>query len=436
MRDDMDRQEYITYALSQIDDDTVWWEIEKELSAHIDDREQYYLDCGYDSETAAKKAMEHMGSPEAAADGFSKVHKKPRIVTVILALLSLLATVIIFYPFWLIFIIGFLEKYVVIGAGILEAIVLLYVIGLSIIGKRRNSCFICFVAIINFTMTYGLYLFGSLFLDDTIDTFCSHIVFKLACLLTLDFDSLSTVGQVSVDSVASYLICLSTVFYVAIFILLILVFISVCMLKRPTYSLKKRQFTGKVFKVQNRMLIFLAATLFVFPPFWSFDKDSDVTVKVPENVDSIIIAQSDTPCSISEIPTEDMMIVSELDGWYFYAEVLGLDNDEASDDNPEYTPKLKNNIEYHSFRKESGNKLTYSVIKTDVSCSVTKKYVYIEFFDRSNPEELITEPITYETAYKYISDNSENWYEVESIGEITAAIDGLNQVEIIIEKSP
>ena len=322
MRKGMDRQEYITYALSQIDDDTVWCEIEKELSAHIDDREQYYRDIGYDDETAAQKAMEHMGSPEAAADGFSKVHKKSRRVTIILTVLSLLLTVIIFRPFWIFFWIGFLEKYVVIGGGILEAIVLMYVMVLSIIGKRRNSCFICFIAIVNFAMTYGLYLFGSLFLDDTIETFCSHIVFKLACLLTLDFESLSTVAQVDVVNVAPYLICLSIIFYVAIFILLVLVFISVCMLKRPTYSLKRKQFTRKVFKAQNRMLIFLAATLFVFPPLWSFDKDADVTVKVPENVDSVIIAQSDTPCSISEIPAEDMMIVYELDGWYYGAEVL------------------------------------------------------------------------------------------------------------------
>ena len=431
----MNRQEYINTILEYVDGKAVKREIKKELSAHIDDREQYYRDIGYDDETAAQKAMEHMGSPEAAADGFSKVHQKSRIFTVILAVLSLLLTVIIFRPFWIFFWIGFLEKYVVIGGGILEAIVLMYVMVLSIIGKRRNSWFICFIAIVNFAMTYGLYLFGSLFLDDSLSTFCSHIVFKLACLLTLDFESLSTVAQVDVVDVAPYLICLSIVFFVAIFILLVLVFVSVCMLKRPTYSLKKKQFSRKVFKAQNRMLIFLAATLLVFPLFWSFDKDADVTLKVPENVDSVIIAQSDTPCSISEIPTEDMMIVYDLDGWYFGAEVLGLDNNKVSSNNPEYIPKLKDNLKQDRFRKNSGNKLTYSVIKTDVTCSITKKYVYIEFFERSNPE-LSIEPFTYETAYEYISDSSENWYEVESIGEITAAIDGLNQVEIIIEKSP
>ena len=431
----MNRQEYINTILEQIDGKAVKREIEKELTAHIDDREQYYRDIGYDDETAARKAMEHMGSPEAAADGFSKVHQKSRIFTVILAVLSLLLTVIIFCPFWIFFWIGFLEKYVVIGGGILEAIVLMYVMVLSIIGKRRNSCFICFIAIINFAMTYGLYLFGSLFLDDTIETFCSHIVFKLACLLTLDFESLSTVGQVDVVDVAPYLIFLSIVFYVTIFILLILVFISVCMLKRPTYSLKIKQFTCKVFKAQNKMLIFLAATMLVVPFFWTFDKDSCVTVKVPENADSVIIAQSDTPCSISEIPIEDMMIVYNLDGWRCNADVLSLDNYKISNEHPEYIPKLKDNIEQYCFRKKSGNKLTYSVLKTDVICSIAKKYVYIEFFDRSNPE-LGREAITYETVYKFISDSSDNWYEVDSIGEITAAIDGLNQVEIIIEKSP
>ena len=111
-----------------------------------------------------------------------------------------------------------------------------------------------------------------------------------------------------------------------------------------------------------------------------------------------------------------------------------MDNHKISNDNPKYIPKLKDNLEQDSFRKNSGNKLTYSVIKTDVTCSITKKYVYIEFFDRSNPE-LSMEPFTYETVYEYVSDSSENWYEVDSIGEITAAIDGLNQVEIIVNKA-
>ncbi|MCH5170934.1 MAG: hypothetical protein J1F24_06590, partial [Oscillospiraceae bacterium] len=69
----MNRQEYINTILEYVDGKAVKREIKKELSAHIDDREQYYRDIGYDDETAAQKAMEHMGSPEAAADGFSKV---------------------------------------------------------------------------------------------------------------------------------------------------------------------------------------------------------------------------------------------------------------------------------------------------------------------------------------------------------------------------
>lgn len=42
MRDSSDINDYINSVLEQIDDKTLRREIRKELSAHIDDREEYF----------------------------------------------------------------------------------------------------------------------------------------------------------------------------------------------------------------------------------------------------------------------------------------------------------------------------------------------------------------------------------------------------------
>lgn len=431
MRDDMDRQEYIAYALSQIDDNSVWWEIEKELSAHIDDREQYYLDCGYDSETAAKKAMEHMGSPEAAADGFSKVHIKSRLFTAILAVLALLSSVAAFLLFWFIIVI-ICSSDAVMGAGITEAMFLMFVVGLSVIGKRRNSRFICFISIIDFVIMYGRYVYELNYSHD-IDELCSRIVLKLVCLLTGDFKCLDTFWQVGGITVASYLTKLSVAFYIAVLILLILVFISVCRLKKPTYGLRTKQFTRLVFKAQKTAWIFIASTMLILPVFGSFDKNDGMTVKTNAKFDLITIAQSDTPCPVSQIPQEDILIIETNYDWSRYI----FDIYSISDNSNIIIHSDTENFEFvrafhgDSIQKECGNKLKYKVRKFNVPCTVNKDYVYIKFTDLS-----ATENINESTAHEFNSDMPENWYEVDSIGEISAAVDAYNQVEIIIEKSP
>lgn len=435
MHDGMDRQEYINAILEQIDSKAVKREIEKELTAHIDDREQYYREIGYDGETAAQKAMEHMGSPEAAADGFAKVHEKSRRVTVALTVLTLLSSVLVFLYFWGTIIFVCIDDSVM-GFGITEAMFLMYIIGLSVIGKRRNSHFICSVAITDFVIMYVWCVHELFYLEiNGFNELCSRIVLKLACLLTGDFDCLSTFYRVGGITVAPYLTYLSIVFYAVIFVLLILVIISVEMLKKPTYGLRTKQFTNGVFKAQKTAWFFIAATMLILPVFGSFNKQAEMTVKTNTNFDTVIIAQSDTPCPFSEIPTDDILIVESnydwscyiLD-WYTYSNNTNIIT--CSD-----TEKLEIADYFIGYfiEKECGNKLKYKVAKFDIPCYLTKKYVYIEFAT----ENIFKPPyknITGETAYEFVSDSSENWYEVDSIGEITAAVDAYNQVEIIIDK--
>ena len=72
----MKRDEYISAVISQIQNKKARTEVERELSAHIDDRISYYTDAGWDEETANEKAMEHMGEPEKVSEEMGKIHNK------------------------------------------------------------------------------------------------------------------------------------------------------------------------------------------------------------------------------------------------------------------------------------------------------------------------------------------------------------------------
>lgn len=437
MHESSDRNDYINSVLEQIDDKTLRREIRKELSAHIDDREEYFKDCGYDDEQAAKMAVERMGSPEAAADGFSKVHKNKKSTG--FTILSVPLSICFFYFFWAFNAVLFLEHQTM-GPGIEEALSLLFIIVLSVIGKKRNSRFICLVAVLNFLSTYGLSILLSL-IDITGSLLCSHIVFKLTALLTFDFDALNSFLHFEGVTVAPYLTVLSLLFYAVIFISLVLVFVSVCILKRPTYSLKKRHFTQKTFKAQKLISVFILLTMLILPNPNSFDKDKDMTLKIPEDYHTLIIAQSDTPCSLGEIPPENILIV-------VFSDRIGADirhfNDSTQDAQEE--KRLQNiavsnaekdsyiNIHGDYIEKACGSKLKYSVFKTDVPLNLTKTYVYIEFIDY-NDDTAKNVSLSDSNAYKLVSDSPGNWYEVGSTDKITAAIDDYNQVEITISKA-
>ena len=72
----MRKEEYIQEVISRIENKKARREVEKELSAHIDDRISYYTDAGWDEQTANEKAMEHMGKSEEVAEEMGKLHRK------------------------------------------------------------------------------------------------------------------------------------------------------------------------------------------------------------------------------------------------------------------------------------------------------------------------------------------------------------------------
>ena len=70
----MTKDEYIEKALEQIKDSKLKVQIKNELTDHIDERIQYFTDCGYDEETALEMAVDKMGSPDSVSENFAKLH--------------------------------------------------------------------------------------------------------------------------------------------------------------------------------------------------------------------------------------------------------------------------------------------------------------------------------------------------------------------------
>lgn len=414
MRDEMDRQEYLIYALSQIDDNTVWSETEQELSGHIDDREEYFKDCGYDDEQAAQMAVERMGSPEAAADGFSKVYKSYRRITAIIA--TVFFTFILLGVWYSRFYNFVFDDFVNSGSGFGEAMLLLYIIGLSVLGKRRNSRFICFAAAIDFILMYGVHLLFMI-TNDSLSLVYSPIVLKFICLFTGDFECFGILGFTVISSVAPYITYLSIAFYAVIFVMLVLVFVSVCMLKKPTYTLKKKHFAKKTFKVQKAMWIFIALTVLISPTLALFDKDNYAEANVKTGFyRNIMIAQSDSPCPISEISEEDISI---LQPYYSFHSRIFVDFDNFDDyDTFDFTTGkcIAYSSGYDIITKPYGNKLERIIAENTVTCDITKKYVYVKLYYNEN------------VAY-------ENWFEAESMEDIITGYNENNRLRITVSKA-
>lgn len=80
----MKKSEYINEVLSYIQGKAYLNEIKTELENHIEDREEYYSNMGYDSEIAEQKAVDHMGSADEIGEEMNMLYnyKKHKIISI------------------------------------------------------------------------------------------------------------------------------------------------------------------------------------------------------------------------------------------------------------------------------------------------------------------------------------------------------------------
>lgn len=70
----MNTRQYIDTVLSHVKNKAYRKDIEAELMSHIEEREEYYLEIGWEKETASAKALENMGDPKQVGEEMNRIH--------------------------------------------------------------------------------------------------------------------------------------------------------------------------------------------------------------------------------------------------------------------------------------------------------------------------------------------------------------------------
>ncbi len=405
MSEPMNKENYLRDAVSQIENEADRLAVERELSLHIDERTKYYQEIGYDDETAAQKAVEQMGEPELVAPAFSKLHPKGRVWTAVLAILFLF--VLLFFFYWPGIIFWNSDGQIL---ATIEVPLMIYFIWLSRFGKKRMNRFLCGLPMVIFLLTFAEYCL----IESDVGVLCSGIVLIVSCIVTGDFACLNTFHRVGGITVAPWLTAATIVWYICIFLLLVAEFVSVCRLHKPPYSLFDKKASKVISVVQKTVCIGLVAVTVLF---WSPLFSVPTELPKDENYDTIVIIQSDAPCSIEEIRPEDILILeAHYDGIYIMFWDVNQDVHLAYD------------FTWESLQLNCGNKLQYSVHKAIILPQITKDYVYITAFDCSNVF------IGLDNLHEFVTVPTEDWQKTESVDIVNIGINQYDCVEIRVNE--
>jgi len=414
MSEPMNKEDYLRNAVSQIENKADRLAVERELSSHIEERTKYYQEIGYDAETAAQKAVEQMGEAELVAPAFSKLHPKGRVWTAVLAVLWLLFWI---FNFW-VFVLVSTDNGEIVSIG--EIPMWICCIWFSRFGKKRLNRFLCGLPMVMFLLTFVEYF--RIENDVLGHILCSGFIMKVACMVTGDLACLNVFPLVGRVTVAPWLTVTTIVWYIFIFLLLVAEFVSVCRLHQPPYSLFDKKASKVISIVQKTVCIGLAVvTVLPWCPLF------DVPIEFPKdtNYNTVVIAQSDVPCSIEEIPAEDILILDVDYNWGVY--ILSWDADRDTN--------LAYDSTGESLRFNCGNKLQYGVQKTIILPQITKEYVYITALDSyASSDADIRGSVYLHNLTEFVTVSAEDWQKTELVDAVNFDIDQYNCVEIIVNE--
>lgn len=412
MRDHMNKDEYVKAAVAQIENETDKSKTALELAAHIDDRMQYYKEIGFEDSVAVQKAVEHMGDPDLVAAAFSELHPQGRVWTAVLAVLP----IFIFLSLFWIYVIWSIDDGTM-GIGVMEVLLLFCFIGLSHFGKKRLNRFLCGASIALFCLTYMNYAMIAVGTEAPV---CSPIVLIFSCIVTGDFTCLSTFWKVGGITVAPWLTYASIAFYMFILLVLISAFVSVCKLREPRYSLFDKKISKVISVIQKSILLFSVLIVFISSYCPQSESSAEPLNCEHDYFNTVILIQSNVPCSVDEVCQDDIMILRAHWDWGSYIRSWGssdTDMESAFDIDTEF------------ITVECGNKLQYKFQKDTVKPEITKPYLYIDFID-SGIESVYKENIS-----EFVALEEEDWQKTESVDTVCAAVDQYNCVEVIVNES-
>lgn len=421
MCDNMHKDEYVIKAVSQIKNVNAKNEVSTELESHIVDRIQYYKEIGYDEETAAQKAVEHMGDPEAVSSAFCEIYPTVSVSTAVFATILVVAVVFLFN-----LVTFFTVDDGQMGYGISEFLTLCCFIGLSYYGKNRYSRYICILPIFAYFLTFIRYARFAIYYQD--NYLCSRIILAFFCLITGDFQGLASFPNVGGITVAPWLTYITCIFYGIILFVLLASFLSACKLRNPQYGLFHKRMGRRITFLQKYILLFSAIVVCISVPvslighvFCKKPVESLTNYEANLHFDNIVIVQSDTPCSFDEINLDDVLLFnSDYDfsdyifAWWMNCNCgANIIIDQFCDD----------------VSVPCGNLMECTVSKETLQCQLNKKYVYIGFIKDRGAY------IDENNISAFVTISEDDWQETASVGTVCAAVDQYNCVEIVVEKA-
>ena len=419
MREKMKVQDYINRVVMPIEDEITKLETAWEIKAHIDERIEFYKEIGYDDETAEKKAVEDMGDPEPVGASLSRLHPKGRVITAVLAALPL-----VLIGFFTGLILLFTADERRIGARfITETLWLVGLLGLSHMGKRRNCQTLCTISVLLFCalgVWQIIFSFGSGFTS----VYSPHVLIA-ACLLTGDMECLRIFPLVGGVTFAPWLTALSVTFYVLLFALLLAAAFSVARMQKTNYRLRDKKANKRIGMVQRSAQVLLAFCMMaalILPYTQSTRREEPLAGIQYAHFNTIIIAQSDTPCRAENVEPQDFLIFESA---YYYSPYYVASWDAADYIYPSREIAVKSQ-DSQRIITPCGNNLQYELCVATLTCEITKPYVYIAFASLQN-SALIDDGI-----YANVTIEPSDWQPTESIGTVDAIVDYYNRVEVVV----
>ena len=283
----MNKNDYVNKVLSYVPS-VVKDSVKMELEAHIDDRAEYFEQCGYSTDMAESMAAERMGSAEIVGPELSKLHSgKANKTTSALLFLSYIVLSVLF-------------AMTILGWGssvdLLNLIAEYLYFSLSVVGLllsnrlRRNTPE--FVSLV-FTICF---LVGKLAMSP-----CSVILYCVYTLLTGQTNDFVVVSGLKNSFTGNTFSVVSAVFYILWFVPFVVIFINNYKLKKSTYS-KKDVTVDKVLK-RAVIIVFILCTV-VTAGFYTLKINSDSGVYMGSSADSyydgVCILESDEPIDLKE----------------------------------------------------------------------------------------------------------------------------------------
>lgn len=415
MRDNENKKRYLNGVAEKISDNKMKSEIAVELDTHIDERAQFYEEIGYSEEEAFEKAVEQMGDADAVGVSLARLHPKGKAWVSVLLSVGLFILLILAWDFCFLFTV----PNGTVGSALCENILLLCFVGISRFGYKSSNVFLSCLSPIAFFLTYGLYVwffYRSNMQYTEFATLCSPSVLSIFYVCAGDFSNLQLIPYVGGVTVASWLTYVSVMCYILILILLIAVACSTSTLEAPPYSLADKRWGKRLFYIEKSVCVFLVFMIIASVIMWKCE-DRKISKGVKAQFNYVVVLQSDTPCSLEDLQSEDCLFFSlHYDLVGDYISYWAYDSQEEN--------KMHTDSKFLTFFCNTS--VRYQVQKYTLECSVDKPYVSVMFV---KSDHIHIDDFDY--VRRFLPETLD-WQESASVGTISETVDAYNCVDVII----